>query len=139
MRETRQFNAGWELRFNLIMLAECLRYEQHDPARAEAMYRESMELSKAAGDVNEIARNLAYYISGFAIERMQFSESLDCLHEALALAKLTDDVQTELQCLCRIAENLLHLGEVVQASAAVEECMSLVAERLPRITIICQG
>lgn len=131
--EARQAGADWELRFNLIMLGECLRFGQRDVARAERMYHESMQLSKAAGDMNDVAQALCYYISGFAMERLQFSEALRYTEEALELAQQTGDIATQLYSHCRIAESKFCLGDLEGAVIELDECIVLAAERLPQV------
>lgn len=134
--EARQLGADWELRFNLTMLGECLRYAQHDPARAEACYRESLKLAKVAGDTNEVARILGIYVSGFAMERLDFAESLRCCRESLALNEEAVDVQLGILCHCRIAENLFYMGELDQARAELAAC-SAIAEDQALTRLIC--
>jgi hypothetical protein len=119
VEEARLLGADWELRFNLIMLGECLRFAQHDPARAEATYRESMALSRVAGDINDQARS-GIYASGFAMERLDFAESLRCAEEVLAFAQQTEDVSLESILHREIAENLFCMGAIDRAITLVE-------------------
>ena len=128
--EARELGDNWTLRFNLVMLGECLRFGQQDTQRAEAVYREAMVLSRAAGDLDEVARILIYYISGFAQERLDFAEAIRCAQEGLDLARSVGDPLTELQARCAIAENVRYQGDVSHAIALLEECMAFARERL---------
>jgi predicted ATPase len=128
VNDARALDAGWVLRFNLEMLGECTRYAQHDPARAEASYREAMALSKAAGDTLAYARTLGFYMSGFAEERLQFEDSMRCNEEAMTVAETFGDVQAIMHNAYCIAESLFYLNRRAEAMQWIETSASLAAE-----------
>ena len=130
VNEARALGADWELRFSLEGLGECLRFAQHDPTRAEATYSEAMALAKAAGDTDTYARDLGYYISGFAMERLQFEESMSYAEEALVLAQQLDDAQTAHHMRCVIAQNLQYLGRTEAAINLLASCEAFALEQM---------
>ena len=130
VNEARALGADWELRFSLEGLGECLRFAQHDPTRAEATYREAMALAKAADDTDTYARDLGYYISGFAMERLQFEESMSYAEEALVLAQQLDDAQTAHHMRCVIAQNLQYLGRTEAAINLLASCEAFALEQM---------
>lgn len=128
--ESRALGDDWTLRVNLVFLAEGLRFGQRDAQRAEATYREALLLARAAGDNNQAARILVYYVSGFAQERLDFQEALRCAQEGLALLQSIDDPVTENIARCVVAENMCYLGDLSGAAAILENCMESVADLL---------
>jgi predicted ATPase len=129
--EARKLKAGWELRFNLTMLGECLRFAHHDPARAELAYREALELSRLAGDTVQVSMLQGYYVSLFALEQLNFEAALLETRAAITLAEQADDTGTRVFLLCQAADAHICLGDCDHARAKVASALEIVAERLP--------
>jgi tetratricopeptide (TPR) repeat protein len=127
--QARELDDDWVLRFNLFMLGQCLRFGQRDTQYAEAVYRESLELSRAKGDWYEVAHML-HLVGGMTQERLQFVEALHYAEQALELARQLGDPFTELQARCEFAENTRYLGDATRAAALLEECLAFTRKRL---------
>jgi predicted ATPase len=135
VEEARTLGADWELRYSLWMLGQCLRLSQKDPARAEQVYRESAELSKAASDLHEYARTLGNFISLSALERRNFDEAKKCAEEAFLILESLDDVAAANSMRLAIAQCLYYQGDVPAAMALIEESKAIARERLPAIAM----
>ncbi len=127
--EARAFGDDRILSFALGMCGEGLRHSgQHE--RADAVYQETYALHLAIGDLRN-AITMLLTLSASAKERMEFSASLHCGEEALALARSIENVSLEVQARCQIAEDIGYLGDAARAVVMLEDCVAAADDHIP--------
>ena len=125
---SRDLGDSWVLCFNLVFLAEALRFSQ-EFARADRAYREACQLALKAGDLQYACMTLLYNISGSAKERLQFEESLRDDQHGLEMARALENDSLETTARCHIGEDILYLGDVPRAVTLLEDCLAFARER----------
>jgi predicted ATPase/DNA-binding CsgD family transcriptional regulator len=106
-----------------LWVESALTAKLNDYDRAEALARESLELSRALGDVSGISRAIYTLGAIAANNRSDYPEARALTEEALALARKGSDR-------VRVARALLNLGEIVSVQGEYARAQTLLEEAL---------